>query len=225
MTKLAEEPKAAAELDAVRKIILDRSAEMRLSLTDLSRAAGRNDAYVHQFIWRGSPKRLPEAERAAIAAALQVPAAALRLEYSPRSGDAGKAALPPPVFPPYRPATQPDHGDIPVYVEGGPFDPDKTAEWTPRPGTMAGGNGLAAVWVARDHGRVRAGDMLYVRETQPPAAGRCGGGGAGRRHCRHREPGRHGCQRRHDRRRHLPDRRSAHPQSSSGEIRVIAPAR
>lgn len=163
-------PKTAEELDPVRKLIMDRAAELRLSLTDLSRAAGRNDAYVHQFIWRGSPKRLPESERLAIANALQIPAAALRTGHTPHSGGEAKVtSFPPPVFPPMR--GQAEAPEVPVYVEGGRYDPDQASEWTPRPGTLAGSSGVAAVWVSRDHGRVKPGDMVYVRENQPPRPG------------------------------------------------------
>jgi phage repressor protein C with HTH and peptisase S24 domain len=47
------------------------------SLTALSRLIGRNDAYLQQYLRRGSPRRLPEAERGRLARYLGVPESAL----------------------------------------------------------------------------------------------------------------------------------------------------
>lgn len=49
-------------LDTVRQFILDQVARKGrdLSLKTLSLAVGKNPAYIHQFIYRGSPRHLPE---------------------------------------------------------------------------------------------------------------------------------------------------------------------
>lgn len=51
-------------MDAIRRTLTDAVAREGASLLRLSRLLGRNDAYLHQFVHRGSPRRLPERERA-----------------------------------------------------------------------------------------------------------------------------------------------------------------
>lgn len=58
--------------DAVRRRLLDRADERGESLAGLSAAIGRNAAYLHQFVHRGSPRRLPEDERLLLAMRLQI---------------------------------------------------------------------------------------------------------------------------------------------------------
>lgn len=52
-------------------------AERGLSLSELSRVLGRNAAYLHQYLHRGSPRELGERDRARLAAYLGVDEAAL----------------------------------------------------------------------------------------------------------------------------------------------------
>lgn len=59
-------------LDPVRRRILDRIAEMDDDLANISRAVGKNHAYLHQFIWKGSPRVLPEDTRGALARKLKL---------------------------------------------------------------------------------------------------------------------------------------------------------
>lgn len=68
-------------MDPVRKLVLDRSRELDRSFAELSRAIGRNGTYVQQFLTKGSPARLPERERAALARELHVDENLLRPEY------------------------------------------------------------------------------------------------------------------------------------------------
>lgn len=56
--------------DALRARLLDRANELGVSLRELSEAIGKNHAYMHQFVYRGSPQKLDEADRAIIAAKL-----------------------------------------------------------------------------------------------------------------------------------------------------------
>jgi hypothetical protein len=145
------------DLDPIRRMILNRAAEMRLSLADLSREVGKNNAYVQQFIWRGSPKRLPDTAIQRIASALQIPEAALRDGATPPSGFA------PPAF---RRVASSD--ELPVFVEGGACDPAHATGWTLRVPPLPPGGGAFAVWVRRNNGRVKPGDMIYVQENPPP---------------------------------------------------------
>ncbi|GAA4220320.1 hypothetical protein GCM10022253_24190 [Sphingomonas endophytica] len=48
------------------------ATEKGASLSDLSRKLGRNQAYLSQYVTRGSPRRLPEEERLHLAMALNV---------------------------------------------------------------------------------------------------------------------------------------------------------
>ncbi|WP_315760733.1 S24 family peptidase [Sphingomonas sp. Y38-1Y] len=65
---LVEDPRAA---------LARLAAERGVSLTRLSRLIGRNAAYVHQHVTRGSPRRLDEQDRETIAAFLGVDEALL----------------------------------------------------------------------------------------------------------------------------------------------------
>lgn len=60
-------------MDQVRKIILDAANNNGLDLKELSLKLGKNHAYIHQFIHKGSPKRLHADDRAALAIILHVP--------------------------------------------------------------------------------------------------------------------------------------------------------
>lgn len=55
-------------MDAVGGMVLELAGKAGQSLAELSRMLGRNDAYLHQFIHRGSPRRLAEADRRLLAA-------------------------------------------------------------------------------------------------------------------------------------------------------------
>lgn len=65
-------------MDAVRKIILERLAELRLDRKEISLAMGRNATYLHQFLHRGTPVELREADRLKLAQLLAVPESELK---------------------------------------------------------------------------------------------------------------------------------------------------
>ena len=71
---------ATMKLDPVRRTLIQLIA-LRDPPTDLKKASlaiGRNHAYLQQFIQRGTPRRLPEEVRHALAAYLGVTESALR---------------------------------------------------------------------------------------------------------------------------------------------------
>lgn len=72
--------KPSITLDTVRQFILDEvvNSGRDISLKTLSIAAGKNPAYIHQFIYRGSPRHLPEDVRHKIASMLGVSEYSLR---------------------------------------------------------------------------------------------------------------------------------------------------
>ena len=76
MTAHSPSPPAAAKagprpagdgLDPVRLAVRDAVTAAGLTLKEASRALGRNDAYLQQFLYRGSPRRLPEPLRLRLA--------------------------------------------------------------------------------------------------------------------------------------------------------------
>ena len=70
------------KLDPIRRRLLELVAH-RDPPTDLKKASlacGKNHAYLHQFVHRGTPRRLPEYVRWSLAAHLWVEEAALRDE-------------------------------------------------------------------------------------------------------------------------------------------------
>lgn len=84
---------ATMKLDPVRRTLIQLIA-LRDPPTDLKKASlaiGRNHAYLQQFIQRGTPRRLPEEVRHALAAYLGVTESALR---DPEEGEAEAALMP-----------------------------------------------------------------------------------------------------------------------------------
>jgi len=65
-------------MDHVRELIARRIAELDLTLSGVSRAAGRNHAYLQQFLERGVPAELPEKLRPKLALLLAVDEVQLR---------------------------------------------------------------------------------------------------------------------------------------------------
>jgi SOS-response transcriptional repressor LexA len=75
--------------DPVRALIARRLKELGLTLSGVSRAMGRNHAYLQQFLERGIPAELPEKVRPLLAAALHV--AESHLRHDGHAGPAGTA--------------------------------------------------------------------------------------------------------------------------------------
>lgn len=97
-------------MDAPRTLLVATLARRPdLDLRKLSRAIGRNQAYLQQYLVRGVPRELPEAVRQALAPLLGVQADDLRsdaprIEQAPEATAAGS---------PPRPE---DGADLPVYA-------------------------------------------------------------------------------------------------------------
>jgi len=72
------------DLDPVRTRVLKLVQERGTDLKHLSLGLGRNAAYLHQFIWRGTPKVLPEDVREQLAKRLDVDEAKLRHREAPQ---------------------------------------------------------------------------------------------------------------------------------------------
>jgi hypothetical protein len=67
-----------APLDEVRRLVLDKSRELEITMTDMSKAVGKAHSFIHQFIRRGTPKYLPEDVRHKLANLLGVSEELLR---------------------------------------------------------------------------------------------------------------------------------------------------
>lgn len=173
MTDPTDNPAASRErptppLDPVRRLIIERARASRLSLKALSLIAGYNESYIYQFITRGTPKHLPEGAREAIATALGVPPDMLRAPAVPPPLGAALPSAPMAGAPA---APLPTQRDIPVFRDDGEVDAAAASEWTWRPPALLTAGGAFAVWISRPRGRLRAGDLAYVRPTQPPRPG------------------------------------------------------
>lgn len=64
-------------MDQARSTLADAVRRQGGSLLQLSRWLGRNDAYLHQFVTRGSPRKLAENDRKRLADLLGLPESAL----------------------------------------------------------------------------------------------------------------------------------------------------
>jgi cyanate lyase len=52
-----------ATLDEVRRLVLDKSRELDITMKDMSKAVGKSETFIQQFIKRGTPRYLPEEVR------------------------------------------------------------------------------------------------------------------------------------------------------------------
>jgi len=71
-------------MDAVRKLIEDRFAQLGLTMSKVSVEIGRNHAFLQQFLRRGIPRELHERDREQLAKFLGIPADDLRGPDNPR---------------------------------------------------------------------------------------------------------------------------------------------
>jgi hypothetical protein len=71
-TRVRRSKAPSSGLDAPRRRLRDALATAGLSLKEASRAIGRNDAYLQQFLYRELPRRLPEEARHRLATILDI---------------------------------------------------------------------------------------------------------------------------------------------------------
>jgi hypothetical protein len=161
-------------LDPVRQLIVDTAERRGMALNELSRRVGKNTAYMHQYLYRGSPRVLPEDVRADVAVLLQIPEADLK---APRdAAREGPGALPP------RSRTAASRASLGLV---GPLDlplvpvrtPNKKGETlsqpsenVARPVSLLGVSGAFGVRMRSNDmkGRYRVGDIAYFHPGQAP---------------------------------------------------------
>lgn len=66
------------DMDPVRALIVRKADELGETLSSLSKKAGKNHAYLQQFVRRGVPEELPEKVRGRLAELIRVPERELR---------------------------------------------------------------------------------------------------------------------------------------------------
>ena len=151
-------------LDDIRKMVLERITERGLTIADISRALNKNEAYLHQFIWRRSPKWLREADRAVVCRLLEIPEAVL-MPPMPDTVPSSRGLLLSPSI-----ANVSGQRDIPLFREDDEINAAAPSDWVYRlPGLVAGA--LYALWITAEHGRFSPGDTIYVHQRQPPRVG------------------------------------------------------
>lgn len=164
-------------MDAVRKLIFDKADEYG-GLSALSKAVGKNHAYLQQFIKRGVPVNLPELVRGKLSRVIGVPEEVLR-------GQNVAAKLPTPPTPVPRnakvaAAVELGRGStVPLMGQGkaGPdgrfvFNGQKIADILAPP-SLARVQGAYAVYVIGDcmSPRYEAGEVVFVDPNRPVGRG------------------------------------------------------
>lgn len=159
-------------MDAVRDLIRKKIDEKGLDLADLSRHVGKNHAYIHQFLNRGSPRVLPEDVRERLAPRLGLIPDDLR----PKGAQSLPSA---PAIPNFFAASKggPDRMPVLGTAEGGD---DGSFSWngdivdfTPRPAYLMGAPQAYAIYVAGASmaPRYEPGELLYVHPGRPVTIG------------------------------------------------------
>ena len=163
-------------LDPVRSLVLQKIREHHLTMKGLSKLAQKNEAYFSQFIWRGSPKYLPFDVQNLLSQILQIPVELLHGGKLPVDHYA-------PVVPVHG-IGHPSHSDegdltmlkrregfIPVYECPGKLDDKAAVDWVSSPGPYVGAGAAFGVWIMRSTSRLRPGDLIFVRPSQPTLEG------------------------------------------------------
>ena len=81
---MAKQRTTLEDLDIPRQVILSRLDDASMqgnTLKSLSLALGRNETYLHQFVWYNSPQKLDEDDRVKLAALLKIDQQTLRAPH------------------------------------------------------------------------------------------------------------------------------------------------
>lgn len=163
-------------MDAVRQLIADKAPQYG-GLSALSKAVGKNHAYLQQFVKRGIPIRLPEVVRGRLSKIIGVPEDALRGQDV-----AAREPLPPPAPRNARMATPVDLGrgsTVPLMGQGkagqnGSFvlNGQRISDILAPP-SLARVQGAYAVYVVGDcmSPRYEAGEVVFVDPNRPVTRG------------------------------------------------------
>jgi hypothetical protein len=153
-------------LTGARKLIYERAIELHVRLADLSRACGTNDAYVHQFLYKGSPKYLPEHARNTIAAMLDLDDNVLR----DRPPAPNRVVRIPASKSPRASAAQGEVTPVPLFLENQAVNLTRPASSIPAMPSKLGRADFA-LWIRIPHGRIQSGDVAFVQREYPTRPG------------------------------------------------------
>jgi phage repressor protein C with HTH and peptisase S24 domain len=158
--------------DPVRRLIVDRLQARNLDMANVSRAIGRNHAYLFQFLTKGSPAELPEKTRIALAAQLLVDESALRAGGAPSSTpqrERANARIGNPIEDPFNWQTIPVYGQAVGGVDGRfIFNGQKITDVIAPP-SLSNVADAYAVYVVGESMEPRyfAGETIYVHPRLP----------------------------------------------------------
>jgi hypothetical protein len=160
---LAPAANALTGMDAPRRLVLERAHSLNITLKSLSQTLGRNEAYIQQWLSRGTPRQLHENDRALLAMSLGLPEEALRGQprsVTPnllrQSGSSRIRSTAPPQVPVFQDTER-------------TIEPSRTRDVVPTPsGTAAV---AFALWISIPAGRLIPGDLAYVDGIRPPRLG------------------------------------------------------
>jgi len=141
-------------LDPIRRLVVDRARECNLTMADLSRVVRKNETYMHQYVYKGTPKRLSGAVRALLAKALEVEEVRLRAPGDDPLPEPGAPRFPGPLGAPA--------ADVPVFLDTDEIDLSRARQFAPRPQLLMGQPDAFALYVSRPAGRLEPGDLAYV---------------------------------------------------------------
>jgi len=132
------------------------------TLADLSRESGHNEAYVHQYLFKKTPKKLDEDTTRALAEMLDLDESELRGPGSlmPKSRAPVMAAAPAAQCLP----------EIPVYREGATIDGKSAVRWI-APIAVGQMPASFAVWIDVPRSRLAPGDIAFVQDNHPARPG------------------------------------------------------
>lgn len=147
-------------VEGVRKLILERAHDARVTLAELSRRAGKNGAYMHQYVMKGTPRRLDEETRRVVAQALGLDENALREPGNSPSSERIERVQDTMVRP----------GQIPYFREGDVFDAAVARSWGSTVETVAGPVDFC-IWIDVPRGRLNAGDLVLCQSSRPARLG------------------------------------------------------
>ena len=162
-------------LDPVRQFIRDTLAERGLNMSSVSKTLGKNHAYLHQFLDRGIPARLPELVREKLAEILEVPETQLKGDPGQISASNAAGSL----RGPRGSVARSGMDKIPVHSTGrGTADgwlpwTGEIVDYVSRPPQLAGATQPYALYVVTDsmEPRYEIGDIVYVHPGKPITPG------------------------------------------------------
>lgn len=163
----------------VRKFVESRIEELGLDMASVSKAVGRNHAYIQQYIQRGTPKILPEGTRKLLAEVLRCKEGDLKEAAHVRDAVSALAIKGPILVPGSRGPTVGPTLDrtLPIYgrAQAGNYgvaiigSDDRPIDWTFMPPQLEGVDGAYGTFVYGDsmYPAYAHGDIAFIHPSAP----------------------------------------------------------